>query len=215
MKIEQKALFKEITKIQEKSMRELSKEFGLKKRSICLFKKEGEFFVVGVYSTHHTDDNVISINMSCNIKPYCYDELFWEIFGIQENAQEPMSLRAVGAFVAPVYPIKEIDILENSLVNIEEDIRQTVIGFIDTFETFINSMEKNVDNFNNFVVEQSNFYQGDLMKMLAYIQSGKYISALNSAKELISKGDTGPLGTSNKGIYEYIIEYCEAKLSIH
>ncbi|MGG0177577.1 hypothetical protein [Gottfriedia acidiceleris] len=41
MKKEQKALFKEIEKIQEKSMRELAKEFGLKKRSyVYLIKLE-------------------------------------------------------------------------------------------------------------------------------------------------------------------------------
>ena len=215
LKKEQKALFKEIEKILEKSMRELSKEFGLKKRSYCLFKKVGDFFVTGVYSTNLTDDNEISISMDCNIKPFIYDDLFWEIFDIQENAKEPMSLRAIGAFVAPIYPIKEINIVENSLVNIEDDIRQTVIEFIDTYETFINSMEKNVDNFNKFVIQQSDFYHEELMKMLAHIQSGNYISALNSAKDLISKGDTGPLGTGNKGIYEYIVEYCEEKRNIH
>ncbi|XRG80771.1 hypothetical protein V5E38_10905 [Rossellomorea sp. GAMAL-10_SWC] len=215
MKKEQKALFKEIEKIQEKSMRELAKEFGLKKRSYCIFKKVGDFFVTGDYRTNFTDDNEISISMYCKIKPFIFDDLFWEVFDIQENAGEPMSLRAIGAFVAPTYPIKEIKIVENSLENIEDDIRQTVVEFIDTYETFINSMEKSVDNFNKFVVQQSDFYHVDLMKMLAYIQIGKYNSAINSAKELISKGDTGPLGTENKGIYEYIVEYCEEKRSIH
>ncbi|MEH7403768.1 hypothetical protein V7148_22695 [Gottfriedia acidiceleris] len=134
---------------------------------------------------------------------------------IQENAKEPMSLRAVGAFVAPIYPIKEIDIVENSLANIEDDIRQNVKWFIDTFKTFINSIENNVDNFNKFVIQQSDFYHEELMKMLANIQIGNSLSALNSAKELISKGDTGPLGTSNKGIYESIVDYIEEKHSIH
>ncbi|MBT2737035.1 hypothetical protein [Bacillus sp. ISL-7] len=215
MKKEQKALFKEIEKIQEKAMRELAKEFGLKKRSICLFKKVGDFFVEGVYSTNFTDDTEISISMNCNIKPFSYDDLFWEVFDMQANAKEPMSLRAVGAFVAPIYTIKEIRIVEYSLEKIEDDIRQTVIGFIDTFKTFINSMENNVDNFNKFVIQQTDFYHEDLMKMLAYLHSGKYISALNSANELISRGDTGPLKNGNKGIYEYIVEYCEKKLSIH
>ncbi|MFB7142530.1 hypothetical protein ACFCYN_23240 [Gottfriedia sp. NPDC056225] len=214
MKKERKALFKEIEKIQEKSMRELSKEFGLKKRSICLFKKEGDFFVEGVYSTHHTEDDVISINISCNIKPYSYDDLFWEIFDMEGNAKAPMSLRAVGAFVAPRYRIKEINIVENSLVNIEDDIRQTVVGFIDTYETFIKSIEK-VDNFNKFILQQSDFLYEELIKMLANIQTGNYINALNSATELISKGKTGYLKNGNKGIYEYIVEYCEKKHNIY
>ncbi|MEH7453571.1 hypothetical protein [Gottfriedia acidiceleris] len=215
MKKEQKALFKEIEKIQEKAIRELAKEFGLKKRSYCLFNKVGDFFVTGGYSTNLTEDNIISITMDCNIKPFNYDDLFWEVFDIKENAKEPMSLRAIGAFVAPTYPIKEIEIVENSLENIEDGIRQTVVEFIDTYETFINSMEKSVDNFNKFVLQQSDFYHVDLMKMLAYMQSGKFITALNSANELISKGDTGPLKCGNKGIYEYIVEYCEEKHSIH
>ncbi|MEE6452655.1 hypothetical protein RAH41_18990 [Gottfriedia acidiceleris] len=215
MKKEQKALFKEIEKIQERAMRELAKEFGLKKRSYCLFNKVGDFFVTGVYSTNFTDDNVISISMDCNIKPYIYDDLFWEVFDIKENAKEPMSLRAIGAFVAPTYSIQVIEIVENSLENIEDDIRQTVVEFIYTYETFINSIEQSVDNFNNFVLQQSDFYHLDLMKMLAYMQGGKFITALNSANDLISKGDTGPLSTGNKGIYEYIVEYCEEKLSIH
>ncbi|PFM77800.1 hypothetical protein COJ46_18145 [Bacillus sp. AFS077874] len=126
-----------------------------------------------------------------------------------------MSLRAVGAFVAPIYTIKEIDIVENSLANIEDDIRQNVKWFIDTFKTIINSIENNVDNFNKFVIQQSDFYHEELMKMLANIQIGNSLSALNSAKELISKGDTGPLGTSNKGIYESIVDYIEEKHSIH
>ncbi|QKE76096.1 hypothetical protein HPK19_25160 (plasmid) [Arthrobacter citreus] len=146
---------------------------------------------------------------------YIINDLFWEVFDIKENTKEPMSLRAIGAFVAPTYPIKEIEIVINSLENIKDDIRQTVIELIDTYEAFINSMEKNVENFNKFVLQQSDFYQVDLMKMLAYLQSGKFISALNSANELISKGDTGPQKCGNKGIYEYIVEYCEEKLSIH
>ncbi|SMQ80862.1 hypothetical protein SAMN05444673_4010 [Bacillus sp. OV166] len=214
MKKEQKALFKEIEKIQEKAMRELAKEFGLKKRSICLFKKVGEFFVEGVYSTNHTDDNEISISMTCSIKPFSYDDLFWEIFDMKENAKEPISLRAIGAFVAPIYTIKEIKIVENSLENIEDDIRQTVIGFIDTYDTFIKSID-NVDNFNEFILQQSNFLYEDLIKMLADIQSGSFNNALNRAKELISKGDTGYLQNGNKGIYEYIVEYCEKKHNIH
>lgn len=215
LKKEQKTLFKEIEKIQEKAMRELAKEFGLKKRSICLFKKVGDFFVEGVYSTNFTDDNEMSIRMNCNIKPYSYDDLFWEIFDMKENAKQPMSLRAIGAFVAPIYPMKRIKIVENSLVNIEEDIRQTVIGFIDIFKTFINTMENNVENFNQFVIRQSDFYQEDLMKMLAYIHSGKYNTALNKANEFIRNGDTGPLVNGDKGIYEYIVEYCGKKHSIH
>lgn len=215
MKKEQNALYKKIEKIQEKSMRELAKEFGLKKRSICLFNKIGEFFVEGVYSTNFTDDYEVSISIKCNIKPFCYDDLFWEVFDMRENTNEPMSLRAVGAFVAPIYTIKRIKIVENSLENIEDDIRQTVIEFIETFRTFINSMENNVENFNKFIIQQSDFYHEELMIMLAYLQSGKYKNALNYAYELISEGDTGPFINGNKGIYEYIVEYCDKKHSIH
>ncbi|MGG0177578.1 hypothetical protein [Gottfriedia acidiceleris] len=152
--------------------------------------------------------------MKWNIKPFCYDDLFWEVFDMRENAKEPMSLRAIGAFVAPIYTINRIKIVENSLVNIEDDIRQTVIEFIETFTTFINSMENSVDNFNKFIIQQSDFYHEELMKILAYLQGGKYKNALNYAYELISEGDTGPFINGNKGIYEYIVDYCEKKHSI-
>ena len=47
------------------------------------------------------NENRFYINVRLNIKPYLFDNYFWEIFNMSSNIEEKESLRVIGAFSFP------------------------------------------------------------------------------------------------------------------
>ena len=68
------------------------------RQDIVFFVKEKYFIYCLVYLNNKNE-----INYSINIKELAYDDIFWKVMHMEGNCDEPLSLRAIGAFKS--YPV--------------------------------------------------------------------------------------------------------------
>lgn len=165
-------------------------------------------------------DNEFRLTIDPYIKPYIFDDIFWEVFDMASNSQEPMSLRAVGAFTVdslslPYRMVKEDWTMEDldlekvetkvfeGLSEAHEEVKKLISGFA-SFEDFY-----------AYTVENGPRIAGyDLIGMLLMIHREQYKEALQMAEDLIAKRDFGDFQNKSKWINEYIVDYCKEKLKV-
>lgn len=119
-----------------------------------------------------------------------------------ENKNEPLSLRAVGAFTVCG---SEIYNTVTELMNWElEEMGQCVVRYIEHFYENIQSCE--IDDFYDCMC--NNLYQQELRRGLSFIHNGEYEKAI----EYLSTCGKGNL--CNKGIWvnDAMIYYCKNKI---
>ena len=208
-----KQLKKELKKVQ----RNAAKKLQLKSRDWAYFNKVGDYLVSYMIDIDFPD-NEFRLTIDPYIKPYIFDDIFWEVFDMASNSQEPMSLRAVGAFTVdslslPYKMFKEewtkedIDLekVETKVFEVLSETHEEVLKLINSFSTF--------EDFYAYAVENSpNPARHDLMGMLLMIHREQYAEALQMAEDLIAKRKFGGFNNKSKWINEYIVDYCKEKL---
>ena len=208
-----KQLKKELKKVQ----RNAAKKLQLKSRDWAYFNKVGDYLVSYMIDIKFPD-NQFSITIQPSIKPYIIDDIFWEVFDMTSNSQEPMSLRAVGAFTVdslslPYRMVKEdwtmegldLEKVESKVFEVLSEVHEEVIKLISGFASF--------EDFYAYTVENGPRIAGyDLMGMLLMIHREQYQEALQMAEGLIAKRDFGDFQNKSKWINEYIVDYCKEKL---
>ena len=132
--------------------------------------------------------------------------------------QEPMSLRAVGAFTVDSlslptkineedWTMENLD-LEKVEVKVFEGLSEAheeVIKLISGFASF--------EEFYAYTVENGPRIAGyDLIGILLMIHREQYQEALQMAEGLIAKRDFGDFQNKGKWINEYIVDYCKERL---
>ena len=134
------------------------------------------------------------------------------------NSQEPMSLRAVGAFTVDKFSLPDkiategwtiedlnLEKVETKVFEVLSETHEEVLKLIDGFLTF--------EDFYAYAVENSPNPAGyDLMGMLLMIHREQYAEALQMAEDLITKRQLGKFQNKSKWINEYIVDYCKEKL---
>lgn len=210
-----KQLKKELKKVQ----RNAAKKIQLKSRDWAYFNKVGDY-LVSYRININFPDNEFRLTIDPYIKPYIFDDIFWEVFDMASNSQEPMSLRAVGAFTVdslslPYRMVKEDWTMEDldlekvetkifeGLSEAHEEVKKLISGFA-SFEDFY-----------AYTVENGPRIAGyDLIGMLLMIHREQYKEALQMAEDLIAKRDFGDFQNKSKWINEYIVDYCKEKLKV-
>jgi hypothetical protein len=79
----------------EKSVRAQAKGTGWKSVSGSIFREQADWFIeasLSVYIYECVTSAVISV------KPMAIDPIFWDIVGLPENREQPLSFRAIGAW---------------------------------------------------------------------------------------------------------------------
>ena len=208
-----KQLKKELKKVQ----RNAAKKVQLKSRDWAYFNKVGDYLVSYMIDIDFPD-NEFRLIIRPYIKPYIIDDIFWEVFDMASNSQEPMSLRAVGAFTVhdlslPYKVVREDWTMENldlekvevkvfeGLSEAHEEVKKLISGFA-SFEDFY-----------AYTVENGPRIAGyDLIEMLLMIHREQYQEALQMAEDLIAKRKFGGFNNKSKWINEYIVDYCKEKL---
>lgn len=205
------------TKAQKKEVKQLikqlSKQLGLKSRSETYFSKYRDYFICYV-PTFAFPDNEFSFSVIAYIKPFVIDDVFWDVFDMKGNLQEPISLRAVGSFRvigAPVIFSSEREWLEGLdiagyILARWKKVHEEVLEIIDNLASFEDFL-KNVKELDNRYM-----YGHDLMMMLLLIHNKHYKKAKEMAEELLSKKEMGRYQNKGKWINEYIVDYCKEKL---
>mgnify|MGYP000981383796 FL=1 len=208
-----KQLKKELKKVQ----RNAAKKLQLKSRDWAYFNKVGDYLVSYMIDIDFPD-NEFRLTIDPYIKPYIFDDIFWEVFDMASNSQEPMSLRAVGAFTVDSlslpykmfkeeWTMEDIDLekVETKVFEVFSETHEEVLKLINSFSTF--------EDFYAYAVENSpNPARHDLMGMLLMIHREQYAEALQMAEDLIAKRKFGGFNNKSKWINEYIVDYCKEKL---
>ena len=95
-------LFTELTPLLKKS--------NWKKKSCAFFGKSGAFYQDVFVSVHR---NTFLTRAELRFKPMALDPILWEIMGIPENMDMPLSFRTWGAFTCSALPIYEAQLEES------------------------------------------------------------------------------------------------------
>ena len=204
---------KQLNKELKQSIRSAAKRLKLKSRSERFFDKVGDYLVKYMIDINFPD-NKFRLIIRPYIKPYIFDDIFWEVFDMASNSQEPMSLRAVGAFTVDTFTIAEedwtmedldLEKVETKVFEVLSETHEEVSKLINSFSTF--------EDFYTYVVENaSNPAHHDLMGMLLMIHREQYAEALQMAEGLIAKRDFGDFQNKSKWINEYIVDFCKEKI---
>ena len=208
---------KQLKKELNQSVRVAAKRLKLKSRSERFFDKVGDYLVKYMIDINFPD-NKFRLIIRPYIKPYIIDDIFWEVFDMESNSQEPMSLRAVGAFTVDTFSLptkiaeedwtmEDIDLekVETKVFEVLSKVHEEVLKLINSFSTF--------EDFYTYVVENAPIPDHyDLMGMLLIIHREQYADALRMAEDLIAKRKLGKFQNKSKWINEYIVDYCKEKI---
>ena len=208
---------KQLKKELNQCVRVAAKRLKLKSRSERFFDKVGDYLVKYMIDIKFPD-NQFSITIQPSIKPYIIDDIFWEFFDMPSNSQEPLSLRAVGAFTVdslslPYKMFKEewsmedldLEKVESKVFEVLSEVHEEVLKLINSFPTF--------EDFYAYAVENGPSLVGyDLIGMLLMIHREQYAEALQMAEDLIAKREFGSFQNKDKWINEYIVDYCKERL---
>ena len=208
---------KQLKKELNQCIRVAAKRLKLKSRSERFFDKVGDYLVKYMIDIKFPD-NQFSITIQPSIKPYIIDDIFWEVFDMASNSQEPMSLRAVGAFtvdsvslsykiVKEDWTMEDLDLekVESKVFEVLSEVHEEVLKLINSFSSF--------EYFYAYAVENGPSLVGyDLIGMLLMIHREQYADALQMAEDLIAKRKHGKFQNKGKWINEYIVDYCKERL---
>ena len=208
-----KELKKELKKVQGK----VAKKLQLKSRDWAYFKKVGNYFIIHRIGIGFQTGS-FAMNVKTQVKPYVIDDIFWEVFDMASNSQEPMSLRAVGAFTVEGlslpdkvakedWKMEDLDLekVESKVFEVLSEAHEEALKIITSFSDF--------EDFYAYTVENGPSLVGyDLIGMLLMIHREQYAEALQMAEGLIAKGIHGKFQNKSKWINEYIVDYCKERL---
>lgn len=206
-------LKKELKKVQGKA----AKKLQLKSRDWAYFKKVGNYFIIHRIGIGFQTGS-FAMNVKTEVKPYIIDDIFWEVFDMSSNSQEPMSLRAVGAFTVEGlslpdkvakedWKMEDLDIekVESKVFEVLSEAHEEVVKLINSFSSF--------EDFYAYAVENGPSLVGyDLIGMLLMIHREQYAEALRMAEGLIAKRKFGGFQNKGKWINEYVVDYCKERL---
>lgn len=207
MKITRKELNKNI-KIAIKNQ---IKKYGYRTRGNVLYKKSDNYFISILLAATGINNNLINIRGT--IKPYFFDDIFWTVFEMQENINQPMGLRADGAFAVRGLQIcnqyKEVE----DYSDVEEYVRKLLEECNAEIMKVINEVGDDFKKFINYSkdIEDPGLYEYVLSKMLLDIKEGNYLGARDLAIYELENHRNGGFKNEGKYIYEYIVDFCENK----
>lgn len=188
-------------------IKEKKKAYGFNSRMDILFKVVGDCFVKVRLSGTGIDGNKLTTHVY--IKPLMMDDLFWEVFDMEGNKKEPLSLRAVGAFTFDALPVYKtftiVSDYEEVFPYLDEEIKKInrlIDELIPTFHA--------LDDFYEYskTIEKPSLYDRDLSFMLLSIYKGEYRQARELAEKNIANHERGRFAQESKYIYDYVVDYC-------
>ena len=198
---------KELDKKLANSIKIDTKNYGLKSRGITLFKKVNDYFIYITIGISGINGEKIAI--SGYVKPYVVDDVFWKVFNMSKNSEEPMGLRANGAFKIDGATAFLENIEYGDVHNIGDVAKELLKKCYEKLMSIVNEF-KNYNDFLEFSKESKSktLYDYALVNMLLLINEGKYSEARQDAEKNILDNKYGRFRNEGKFIYEHIIDYC-------
>ena len=208
MKLKRKELDKHISD----AVKERLKKYGYKRRNINLFKKQGDYFVTIVIFATGMDNNMIQV--WGEVKPYIFDDIFWKVFQMEENLEQPMGLRANGAFTVRGLEIYDQYQEVQSYDEVEGYVDEMLRNCDEAIMALINRIGSDFHAFLEYSkgVGQPGLYDYALCKMLLDIKEENYQDARDLAIDEIKNHRHGDFANMGKYIYEYVVDFCEERI---
>lgn len=197
-------LSKEERKAFNAAIKKEGKSKGYSFRDQSLYIQIGDKFYKADYV--FVDSGIVC---SVSVKKYNYDEIFWGIMGCEENANEPKSLRAVGAFVSPCAPIAEFRFEAAS------DPAETAQAFLEKIDQYVRDFNAAHPDLNHYILHEYDepYYGGEELRLLALIDEGEIQKAAQIAREKAASGETGVWVNQGRTFYGGAADYCRRLLA--
>lgn len=216
---EQRQLMKVMDKLFKQKYAFVAKQYGFKSSSYNAFKVDHSFFFDCFVTLNNLAlfDNYLEITISLHVKPLQVDEIYWEIFGLDENKKKPLSFRAQGVFVVkgPTLLIRHNITLKESIPN-EENLTKIIKKGFDLIAEKINAFLKQwtVETFDSTKFEYVGISNDQvLLEMLLLIMNGKYKETLDFINIKLNQNEKGQYYKSDgTNIYDLVKKYCEKKV---
>ena len=106
------------------------------KYSKCFFHKNNNWFWTLKVNTYLNYEKTI---LSLDVKPIEIDSLLWEILGIPENQNAPLSFRTTGAFTCSALPVASLTI-DDANMSAESIGQETNLWLSENFEKHCNTV---------------------------------------------------------------------------
>ncbi len=179
------------------------KKYKFKKKDFMIWYSTKELFFDLLIDVKVKSDGKCYCTTTENIKPLWLDDLLWELLKMENNKNEPISLRTIGAFTVSGAELfkDETELKEWSINELEE----IVDSYLDHFYKIVQSFS--IDDFYNNL--ETSRYHAELRKALSLIHEQKYQDTLYY---LLDKGD-GVFKNGDISINNAIREYCINQLS--
>jgi hypothetical protein len=190
-------------------IKQIAKTNGWKFKSWFAYKAINNFFYEVNFYTSGIDNSVIG---SLQFKPLIIDEVFWEIVGLADNKNMPLSFRGNGAFV-----IRSKNVFSFNLKVIPENLYKDITNTFENINSQVDKLQSIVTDLDGFVkyVEQNpdgdEWFDSNLIIMASIIQKkyDKVLSLLDYAKK---EGKNSGFGFGGKDFYDLVREFCQRQL---
>lgn len=202
------------TKMVNQAIKVVGKKFDWKCKEGCLFKKNGSlFFVFSAFGQAKKNE----IDYTLQYKLYDFDEIFWNIVDLKENAKQPLSFHYFGAWTAPTmcvkkekYAINEWN--ESFLIEKYSTIFQDVNYLATQIAQEITTVDENLKYLEALYSELLRRYPGAVVniykeKLMTAILKKENSLALEIAEDRIAHNDSGGFLTGSVTFYQQAKEY--------
>ena len=140
MKRSELPLYKELEKTEKAALKNIARQHGWRQSGYIEWRIESGYFI----SLYVVIAGYVLWEINLKIKPLFVDDLWWDVFNMSSNKNEPKSLRGTGAFAVNAPTIAKYDVidfdhaLDYSQVSIEsklEEVFQAIDKDIQVFLT--------------------------------------------------------------------------------
>lgn len=172
----------ELKRICDSERRRISKKFGFRQSGYVNWIVKSEYFFY--------IENLRFADVSLMVKPIFVDDLWWDIFGLPENKDAPLSLRGNGAFSVFGKPISTYDFLPGDIGQYSEsDIEDVFQGIFSEALSNIERFVQNNPDANKYIPDKDeNFDKDKLLYFMCLIRNGQTDTVIKAIKELKFNG---------------------------
>lgn len=193
----------ELMKISAIERRKISKTYGFRQSGHINWTVESGYFFY-IQSLRLEDVTLM-------VKPIYVDDLWWEIFGIAENKNAPMSLRGTGAFSVFGKMIATYGFLSG---NIEQYSRHDIEAI---WPEIFNSVKNDIAQFlqsnpdvDAYMPDKEEYSGGDnLMYFMTLLHNGKKEEVVRMIKAFKSECHHCLFRSDGMDSYDFILKWCE------
>ena len=190
----------------EKAVRATSKGSGWRTIEGCLFREQAGWFVSVCPAVFIYEE---STKATVSAKPMAIDPIFWDIVGLSENADAPLSFRLNGAWTCQPPPFDEVSIEENTDTNV------VAARLLDTANERLAAVERwSVEDFLQLCrtsgATEDSYLPCVVTALLAVSRDSEALEVCKSAK---ARGDIGGFLSSDGSFSEMATRWITALLA--